>query len=256
LVEDNNTNQIIAMHMLRKLGYAVDVVENGKEALDAIEIVPYALVLMDIQMPVMDGFETTAAIRRRESTNGRHLPIVAMTAHAMRGDRELCLNAGMDDCISKPVHPRDLSRVMDRLLSLVTTAAREEPGSEGSHGETVFNRDLFMDRLGGQEEVARDIIGIFLEDTSQLMENLKQAIQDGDAGAVGRYGHKLKGSSAAIDAEAMRQVAYEIELAGKSNELNSVHSLLKQLEEEFGALNTALSASGLWSEGQKTVDTE
>jgi CheY-like chemotaxis protein len=125
VAEDNIINQRIAMHILQKLGYKVDLAGNGKEALEAIERAHYSLVLMDLQMPQMDGFEATAAIRRRESAGGRRIPIVALTAHAMKGDRERCMEAGMDDYIAKPFSAGGLARVIDRLLSQPIASVRE-----------------------------------------------------------------------------------------------------------------------------------
>jgi PAS domain S-box-containing protein len=246
LAEDNTTNQKIAVHMLHKLGYSVDVAGNGREALDKVQENSYALVLMDIQMPEMDGLEATAAIRRRELTDGGHVPIVAMTAHAMKGDREHCLAAGMDDYISKPIISRDLAQVMDRVLSQALAQVPGESGQGEPIRQAAFDRDAFMDRLGGEEGIAGEIIGIFMEDAAQVIQDLKDALQNGDADAVARYGHKLKGAAANINAEAMRQAVHEIELAGKDGKLNRIHALLQQLEEEFRALSAVLSASGLW----------
>jgi CheY-like chemotaxis protein len=117
LAEDNVTNQKVVQRMLEKRGYRVDTVGNGREALQSHALTPYDLILMDVQMPEMDGFEATQGIRRHEEASGAHTPIIAMTAHAMKGDRELCLEAGMDDYVSKPVQPSLLVESMTRLLA-------------------------------------------------------------------------------------------------------------------------------------------
>ncbi|MFC1499809.1 response regulator, partial [Candidatus Zixiibacteriota bacterium] len=117
LAEDNPVNQKVASIMLEKAGYQVDVADNGQEAMEALERSSYTMVLMDVQMPEMDGFEATAAIREKEEQSGQHLPIIAMTAHAMEGDRERCLDAGMDDYLAKPIQPKELMAVLEKWSS-------------------------------------------------------------------------------------------------------------------------------------------
>ncbi len=127
VAEDNVTNQKVVERMLEKLGYRADVVENGRDAIKALDAAPYDMVFMDVQMPQMDGFEATAAIRQREKERDTgHLPIIAMTAHAMKGDRERCIDSGMDDYVSKPIQPKELAAAIARMLDLPSVA----PGTE------------------------------------------------------------------------------------------------------------------------------
>jgi CheY-like chemotaxis protein len=132
LVEDNAINQLVASEMLRRQGYLVDVAANGREALAALERQTFEVVLMDVQMPEMDGFETTAALRDRESRTGAHTPVIALTAHAMKGDRERCLQAGMDGYVSKPIRADDLNRELDTILPHALGGAAIRPVNAGA----------------------------------------------------------------------------------------------------------------------------
>ena len=148
LAEDNVVNQKVALRILERIGYRADAVANGKEVLSALKNIPYELILMDVQMPEMDGFEATAAIRRKERETGNHIPIIAMTANAMKGDREQCLEAGMDDYVSKPIQPQSLIEVIGRWVDKVVLKKPGGPLIESSEAKEVFDKTGFLDRLG------------------------------------------------------------------------------------------------------------
>ncbi len=138
LAEDNAVNRTLATRLLQKHGHTVVVVENGRQALDALERETVDLVLMDVQMPEMDGLEATAAIREKEKKTGHHLPIIALTAHAMKGDREKCLAAGTDDYLTKPIRTADLFAAVERLRNTKTNAAPEAPAITNPPGDKRF----------------------------------------------------------------------------------------------------------------------
>ncbi len=225
VVEDNAVNQKVAVRMLKKLGYPVDVAANGLEALEALSRIPYAAVLMDVQMPEMCGYEATAEIRRREGV-GRHTPVIAMTANAMQGDRENALDAGMDDYVSKPVKPEDLDAVLKRWIP---QTGEGTPGAEGAFdtgagvgGDTIDTLDQSvlagLRELGDQGLIA-ELAELFLEDASSYIEALQEATEEGDAPSVERLAHTLKGSCANMGATRMVAICAELEEAGRSGDL-------------------------------------
>ena len=265
LAEDNIVNQKVAMAILKKLGYHADAVANGKEAVSALEMIHYDLVFMDVQMPVMDGLEATREIRKREeefkaqssklkakdaassdklsalsfqhSARLERVPITAMTAHAVAEHRQQCIDAGMDDYVSKPVNPEELIEVIERQISgsaeLVKPAA---PVETQPLEEDVFDRLALLERVGGDKDLLNEIIAMFIEDIPVQLEELKQGIKENDAAVIRGQGHKIKGASATVGAEAMRQAAHEIELAGTDGKLDSVSGLVVKLEQEFERL--------------------
>jgi CheY-like chemotaxis protein len=237
----------MAILILQKLGYRVDVVENGLEAVRAVSSTHYDLVLMDVQMPELDGLEATGIIRRTEAGGGRRIPIVAMTAHAMTGDREMCLEAGMDDYISKPIRPRDLSEIIERLFPEGSPAAGRESPPAPSPRKVAFDPGSLLEGLDGEVDLAKEVVSVFLEDIPTQIEKLKQAIEERDAEAVNRCGHKLKGAAGAIGAIAVRDLAAEIETAGKEKALDKLDSLMERLDKDLAALTSALYDPDLWS---------
>jgi two-component system sensor histidine kinase/response regulator len=233
LAEDNSTNQKVILRILDNLGYRADAVANGKEALEALDMVPYDLVLMDIQMPELDGFETTEAIRRREAVSGRRIPIIAMTAHAMKGDCKKCLAAGMDDYISKPLYPKDLKGVIQRALSglPVRKEAREEQFSLLS--KRVFDRDDLMRRIGCDEVILEEILQGFINDYSVHLENLQQALSDRNSDSTHRLVHLMKGAAANMSANPLRELVSRMETVLQKGEIGLAAALLQQIRKEF-----------------------
>lgn len=228
LVEDEIINRTFALSLLKKLGYRVDAVPSGMEAIKKLESLPYDIVLMDVQMPGMDGYEVTRVIRDVESNVLNHdIPVIAVTAHAMKGDRERCIEKGMDDYISKPIEPEKLIEVIERQLLKSST---EEPKAisekEGIDGNALPKR------FGKDNELFERLRSSFLEELPLQIEKLKQAIESNDACLVEELGHTIKGGSALLDAHSLRDCAFEIEKAGKSCDLNLAGTLIEKLESE------------------------
>jgi CheY-like chemotaxis protein/HPt (histidine-containing phosphotransfer) domain-containing protein len=246
LAEDNPVNQQVALGILEKIGVRVDAVATGAEALQALQTTPYDLVLMDVQMPVMDGLEATRRIRDPGSAVLNHrIPIVAMTANAMKGDRERCLEAGMNDYVAKPVDPFKLVGAVRTWLGGGTEASQvladPVPAAE-SPAPLVFDRPGFLSRVMDNERIARKVIAAFLPDTTARLAKLQQVLEAKDPVALAEEAHSLKGSSANVGGEAMRQVALALEMAGKAGNLAEAPALLAQLQVEFARLKALLEA--------------
>jgi PAS domain S-box-containing protein len=239
LAEDNVVNQKVALSILGKLGYSADAAANGKEAVNALEMIPYDIVLMDCQMPKMDGYEATIEIRNPESKVLDHkVPVIAMTANAMKGDREKCLKAGMDDYLSKPVKPKELSDMLEKWLTKQESSLQVEATvSDIASEKDVFDRAGFLDRLMGDEDLANEIFSEFLEDVPRKLITLKEALGKGDAPSVQIEAHTLKGASANVGALALQEMAYQIEVAGEAGDLVKAGSLAAQLDKQFEMLN-------------------
>jgi signal transduction histidine kinase/DNA-binding response OmpR family regulator len=238
LAEDNIINQKVALSILGKLGYSADAVANGKEAVNALEMIPYDIVLMDCQMPEMDGYEATGEIRNPESKVLDHMvPVIAMTANAMQGDREKCLEAGMDDYLTKPVKPQELSDMLEKWLTKQDSSQQKETTVQDIEPvQDIFDKAGLLDRLMGDEKLANEIFGEFLEDVPRKFIALKEALDNGDAGLVQREAHTLKGASANIGAVALQEMAYQIEVAGEAGDMTKAGSFIPKLDEQLGVL--------------------
>ncbi len=247
LAEDNITNQQVAMAILKKLGFRVDAVANGAEALKALEAIPYDLVLMDVQMPEMDGLEAARLIRDPESHVRNHaVPVIAMTAHAMAGDREKCLDAGMDDYVTKPVAPKTLAGVLDKWLPAADDrkdgGPQEQAAEVPAPGVPVWDKEGMFTRLMDDEELVGTIAQGFLEDIPSQIEALKAGIEAGDEAVARRIAHTIKGASANVGGERVRETAFRMETECGAGNLDAVMRLMPQLQERFAELKKSMAS--------------
>jgi signal transduction histidine kinase/CheY-like chemotaxis protein len=226
VVEDNKVNQLVAVRMLEKLGYRADVAGNGLEAVQAVARIPYHVVLMDCHMPEMDGFEATVAIRRAEAEGGRRVPVVAMTANAMQGDREACLEAGMDDYVSKPVKAADLARVLDRWILPV--------GAPGTPAVDPAVLEALEDPDGGEADgrPAR-LIAAFLQGAPAHLASLEAALSASDAGAARNAAHALKGAAGTLGAAGLATLCGQVEERARARRLGEAAGVLPDLRSEY-----------------------
>ena len=228
VAEDNPTNQIVALRMLEKLGYRADAVANGLEVIKALETVPYDLVLMDVQMPEMDGLEATRRIRDARSPVPNHdVPIVAMTAHAMTGDREKCMEAGMDGYVSKPVNPKELAEAIEMQLTAVDGSKLVRAPDRGPAGRDVFDRAALLDRVGGDEEFLEEVLNVFLADIPGQVAALREGLEKSDTDMVRRRAHSIKGAAANVGALRLQKAAREIEEAAEAGDMSKAASLVE-----------------------------
>lgn len=256
LTEDNSVNREVAMAMLEILGCRVDLAENGHQAVEAVSTQRYDLVFMDCQMPVMDGFAATAAIRRHEASTGvgRHVPIIALTANAMEGDREKCLSAGMDDYLSKPFSQDALQTTLQRWLAKYhsdslrhpqTVDDKEAPGAPSEIpiiNESVFANLLAMERVG-RPSAAQKILVLYLSNSRRLLAEIRVAIDTGNAPALRAAAHQLKSSSALVGAQAASVQAGQIEQLAAAQQLNTAASLVAPLTDSVERACNAFEGS-------------
>ena len=254
LAEDNLTNQQVALAILRKLGLKADVVTNGREATAALRNIPYQMVLMDVQMPEMDGLEATRMVRSADGgARNRGVPIIAMTASAMEQDRRRCLEAGMDDYIAKPVTPESLARIIKKWLATPGPAESDAPQSGRSLPAAaaantyldvmVFDQAALLRRVMGDRPLAREVVAGFLGDIPKQIESLKSYLQARDAQGAERQAHTIKGAAAAVGGDVLRNVALKLEEASKAGDLATVADLLGELVNQFARLKQAMEAS-------------
>jgi two-component system, sensor histidine kinase and response regulator len=235
LAEDNEVNQKLAVRWLRKWGHSVVVAGNGREALARLEKDVFDLILMDVQMPEMGGLETTAVIRTKEKGGAAHVPILAMTAHALEGDRERCLAAGMDGYIAKPIRPQEMFRAIENLGS-----GPEKPAAPLD--SDILDRREVLYRFDDDMELLREAVQDFLEECPRRLAALRGALACGDSDAVARLAHAVKGSVGNFAARRAVDAAQKLETIGREGEAARGLEAYTELEEAIERLKPALLA--------------
>jgi two-component system, sensor histidine kinase and response regulator len=239
IAEDNPVNQKVALFQLQKLGYVADVVANGRLALEALARTNYDLVFMDCQMPELDGYEATRDLRAIEG-DCRHTWIVAMTANSLEGDREKCLNAGMDDYVSKPVKPERLQTAIQRFTGFrVVEEQNREVGLAGVIDVSILAGFREMD-MEGEESILGKLIDVFVENTPRVIADARKALATGISPQLERAAHTLKGSCSNFGAERMRVACERLELASRDGHIENAAELINKTESEFELVRLAL----------------
>jgi CheY-like chemotaxis protein len=236
VAEDNRTNQRLAQLTLEKQGCQVDLVSNGEEALERLAGASYDLILMDCQMPQVDGYEAAAEVRRREAGK-RRTPIVAMTAGAMPGDRERCFAAGMDGFLVKPVRQRELTQILRDLTGAAPPAVPSEPPSAPA---SELDRSKLLAYGNGDPNFLRSFVELYLQEAPKLVSALREALARGDAEAISRAAHKLRGEISVFGAVRATEAAHRLERSAREGSLTGAGETLALLEAELGRLEAAL----------------
>jgi CheY-like chemotaxis protein/HPt (histidine-containing phosphotransfer) domain-containing protein len=240
LAEDNTMNQILAERLVRKRGHSVVVVNNGREALAALDKNEFDLILMDVQMPEMSGLEATVAIREKEKATGTHIPVIAMTAFAMKDDKDRCLAAGMDGYVSKPIEKAVLFEAIEKLTGVAGEDFDRQ--NEERIDISVFDEKAAIHYVDGDMELLGRVIGMFLADYPKRLEQIRKSILIQDARGLEFAAHTLKGSAANLFARNLVGQAATLEGMGRDGLFDGAEELLSNLEKEIGQLRDRLSA--------------
>ena len=248
LAEDNPVNQEVALRLLERRGHSVIVAENGKQALTAIERHKFDLVLMDVQMPEMGGLEATQLIREKEKSTGEHLPILAMTAHAMQGDRERCIAAGMDGYLAKPIDPKSFLQTVEGISQRATRSETtpQEAGSRdaSSNAPRALDTKALLEWFSGNRKLLRSIVKTFRDDCPRMMARIRSALAANDANLLADGAHALKGSVGNFGPTAALDTTRKMEKIARQGKLDGAWELYATLEDEIALLLPALHAIG------------
>jgi len=243
VAEDNAVNQKLAASVLERAGHRPVIVGDGRQALEAMARERFDVVLMDVQMPIMGGFEATQRIREHEAATGTHTPIIAVTARAMKGDREACLAAGMDGYIPKPIQSKKLLALMSELTGSAVSATTEEADTEApAQTGLVLDEGKLLATVGGNRELIGELAEIFLQELTPRMTDIENAIKEGDAEKLRFTAHALRGSAASLSAVAVSTSALSLETMGTQGELSSAKSAFATLRKESKKLRTRLKS--------------
>jgi len=252
VAEDNAVNQRVIVRLLEKMGHIPIVAYNGQEAVDTYESRPFDVVLMDVQMPVMDGLTATKTIRDSEARHPgrRRIPIMALTAYAMRGDRERCLAAGMDEYLTKPVKPEELLAALNRLVAAGAPEPARGPDQSGAPvvvGEAApeagFDFTVALNYVGGDRVLLDELLGIFVEEAPLRMKAIQRAIAAGEAAELTREAHTIKGALKVIGATTAAGLAQGLEALGRDGNTSEADKLAVALERELDRLLQSLITS-------------
>jgi CheY-like chemotaxis protein/HPt (histidine-containing phosphotransfer) domain-containing protein len=236
VAEDNPVNRAVATGILEKQGHLLVHAATGREAVEAFSDGAFDLILMDVQMPEMDGFEATRRIRGLEETTGGHITIAAMTAHAMAGDRDRCLAAGMDDYVSKPLRKEDLLRVLEGA-----TVARKQ---DEKKARFLYTREELLSECDGDEDLLSELVSIFHDNTPQIVRAIGMAVEKHDAPALAAQAHKLLSSLGTFGAGRARALALRLEKQARENDFDGAKERFTELERETHKIHAALAGYG------------
>ncbi|MBM3301291.1 MAG: response regulator, partial [Deltaproteobacteria bacterium] len=238
VAEDNPVNQKLAAKMLEKMGHTFAVASNGQEALRCLEREKFDLILMDVQMPVMDGIEATKAIRDHELSTGTHIPIVAMTAYAMKGDKERCLEAGMDDYVSKPINPTVLFETIEKI----SLHPDNDNGLSSQKRPVASYLDLaqLLQLVEGDKDLLKELISLFMDDCPGLMSEIRDAANNKDCETLGNAAHSLKGSVSIFSKEELYETALSLEREARNGNIDLARKQVADLERQIGHLQNDL----------------
>jgi PAS domain S-box-containing protein len=237
LAEDSPFNQKLAIGLLEKYGHHVTVVDDGTKAVARVRQQPFDLVLMDVQMPHMDGLEATATIRQQEQETERHIPIIAMTAHAMKGDRERCLEAGMDGYLSKPIYAQELLRTIASVLSGQPSTPLSELATTSRVPESpTVNWQTALGTVDGRSDLLNELIEVFLVEASDLIPGIRSAIERQDTAQLRLLAHRLKGCLRYFGADQLSELAFQLETLGRQGTTLGARERFQQLESDLHRL--------------------
>jgi CheY-like chemotaxis protein/HPt (histidine-containing phosphotransfer) domain-containing protein len=250
LVEDNETIQLVSMGLLKSLGYTADLAVNGQEAVDALKRKAYALVLMDMEMPVLDGYSATRIIRGKNSpVLNPDIPIIAMTAHAMQRDLDRCMEAGMNGYLTKPVKKQDLAAVIERFVAsapaTADAAAAPENAGAGADDGSIFDEAGIRERLDGSDELIQVVMQSFVDSFPERINELILAYESRDEEQIRALGHNIKGSSSTAGATALMKTAVDVEDAGRNGDFQMIPDCIDRLKSDFDKLKKILTNNGI-----------
>jgi len=240
IAEDNPVNERVARRLLEKQGHTVIVAHNGREALAVAQSEKLDVILMDVQMPEMDGFAATAAIRDMETRTGQHVPIVGVTAHATARDRKLCLAAGMDTYLSKPIRPEMLFAAIDEIVPGRERAQASSPADHSLSAVEVLDEAGIIAVVSGNSDLLRELAELFLEDSPQRLLEIRKALDSGNLDALQRAAHTLKGSASSLCGKRAAELALRIEEMADTGDLPAARLSYPALADEVGKLQRAL----------------